>query len=53
MRWAVEMRNVCNILITKSVERRPLVTPRRRWKDNIKMDLREILWECVDWMYLA
>jgi hypothetical protein len=27
--------------------------PRCRWKDNIRMDLREIGWECVDWMYLA
>jgi hypothetical protein len=26
---------------------------RRRWEDNIKIDLREIEWEGVDWIYLA
>jgi hypothetical protein len=26
---------------------------RRRWKDNIKMDIREIVWEDMDWMHLA
>jgi hypothetical protein len=33
--------------------KRPLVTPRRRWVDNIKMDLREIGWDDVDWIDLA
>jgi hypothetical protein len=33
--------------------KRPLVRPRRRWEDNIRMDLREIGWEGVDWMHLA
>jgi hypothetical protein len=27
--------------------------PRRRWEDNIRMDLREIGWEDVEWMYLS
>jgi hypothetical protein len=27
--------------------------PRRRWVDNIKMDLREIIWDVVDWIGLA
>jgi len=27
--------------------------PRRRWEDNIRMDLREIGWEDVNWMHLA
>jgi hypothetical protein len=27
--------------------------PKRRWVDNIKMDLREIGWDGVDWIYLA
>jgi hypothetical protein len=34
-------------------EKRPLRRPRRRWEDNIKMDLREIGWEVVDWLHLA
>jgi hypothetical protein len=34
----------------KLVERRPQGRPRRRWVDNIKMDLREIGLDDVDWM---
>jgi hypothetical protein len=34
-------------------ERGPLGRPRRRWVDNIKMDLREIGWDGVDWINLA
>jgi hypothetical protein len=36
------MRGACNILVRKPEGRRPLGRPRRRWEDNIKMDLREI-----------
>jgi hypothetical protein len=32
---------------------RPLGKPRRRWKDDIKMDLREIRWIGMDWLHLA
>jgi hypothetical protein len=28
----------------------PLGRPKRRWVDNIKMDLREIGWDCMDWI---
>jgi hypothetical protein len=31
----------------------PLGRPRRRWEDNINMDLREIGWGGMDWIYLA
>jgi hypothetical protein len=31
----------------------PLGTPRRRWVDNIKMDLREIGCDCMNWIDLA
>jgi hypothetical protein len=34
-------------------EREPLGRPRRRWVDNIKMDLREIGWDGMDWIELA
>jgi len=47
-----DMRNVCEILVGKPEEERPLGRPRRRWMDNIKMDLREIGWEVVDWMHM-
>jgi hypothetical protein len=33
--------------------RRPLGRPRRRWEDNIKIDLREIGFGDVDWIHLA
>jgi hypothetical protein len=33
--------------------KRPLGRPRRRWVDNIKMDLREIRWDGMDWIDLA
>jgi hypothetical protein len=39
------MRNVYMILVGKLEEKRPLGRPRRRWVDNIKMDLREIRWD--------
>ena len=36
----------------KPEERRPLGRPRRRWEDNIKMDLQELGWQ-MDWVCLA
>jgi hypothetical protein len=35
--------------VGKPEGKRPLGRPRRRWVDNIKMDLREIGWDGVDW----
>jgi hypothetical protein len=32
---------------------RPLGRPRSKWKDNIRLDLREIGWVCMDWIDLA
>jgi hypothetical protein len=34
-------------------QKRPLGRPRGRWVNNIKMDLREIGWDAVDWISLA
>jgi hypothetical protein len=48
-----EVRNAHKILVTKSEGKRPLGRPRRRWEDNIRMDLREIGWKDVDWIHLA
>jgi hypothetical protein len=39
-----ERRGAYRALVGKSEERRPLERPRRRWEDNIKMDLREVGW---------
>jgi hypothetical protein len=41
------------ILVGKRVRKKPLGRPRRRWEDNIKMDLQEVGRGCGDWMKLA
>jgi hypothetical protein len=46
-------RNSCRSLVGETEGKRPLGSPRRRWEDNIKMDLREIGWGDVDWVDLA
>jgi hypothetical protein len=43
-----EMKNAYNILVGKPEGKRLLGKPRRRWDDNIRMDLREIRWEGAD-----
>jgi hypothetical protein len=48
-----EMRNAPKVLVRKPEGWRPLGRPRHRWEGNITMDLREIGWEGVDWIYLA
>jgi hypothetical protein len=48
-----ETRNSYRILVGKPEGKRPLGRPRRRWVDNIKIDLREIGWDSVDWIELA
>ena len=59
MRWAGhvarmgEDRGVYRVLVGKSEGKRPLGRPRRRWEDNIKMDLQEIGGGRGDWMELA
>jgi hypothetical protein len=39
--------------VGKPEGKRPLGRPRRRWVDNIKMDLREVGWNGMDWIDLA
>jgi hypothetical protein len=46
-------RNAYKILAGKSEGRRPLGRSGRRWEDNIKLDLKEIGREDVDWSHLA
>jgi hypothetical protein len=59
MRWAghveriVEMRSTYTSLVGNPERKRPLRRPRRRWINNIRMDLREIDLEGMDWIHLA
>jgi hypothetical protein len=48
-----EKRNVYRLLVGKLEGKRPLGRPRRRWLDNIKMDLLETGMNVVDWIGLA
>jgi hypothetical protein len=47
------MKNAYNILVGKHKGKRPCGKPRHSWEDNIRMDVREIGLEGVDWMHLA
>ena len=59
MRWAGhvarmgEERGVYRVLVGKPEGKRPLGRPRRRWVDNIKMDLQEFGCGYMDWIGLA
>jgi hypothetical protein len=59
MRWAGyvtrmgEKRSAYRLLVGKLEGKRPLGRPRRRWVDNIRMDLGEVGWGVVDWISLA
>jgi hypothetical protein len=59
MRWAGhvahmrEGRVVYRVLVGKPEGKRPLGRPRRRWEDNIRMDLQEVGCGCEDWIGLA
>jgi hypothetical protein len=48
-----EGRGVYRVLVGKYEGRRPLGRHRRKWEDNIRMDLRKVRCGCVDWMELA
>ena len=51
-----EKRGVYRVLVRKPVGRRPLGRPRRRWEDNIKMDLQEIgcgVWTRSSWLRIG
>jgi hypothetical protein len=59
LRWAGhvarigERRGAYRALVGKHEGRRPLGRPRRRWEDNIKMDLRDVGWRGTDWINLV
>jgi hypothetical protein len=49
----IEKSNAYRLLVGKPEGRRPLERPRRRWLENIRMDLVEVGWGYVDWIGLA
>ena len=59
LRWAGQIarmeqsRNGYRVLVVKTGGKRPLGRPRRRWQDNIKMDLKEVNCDCRDSIALA
>jgi hypothetical protein len=48
-----EKRNAYRLLVGKLESKRPLGRPRRRWVDNIRIDLGDVGWDDVDWIGLA
>ena len=46
-------RGVHRVLVVRPEGKRPLGRPRRRWENNIKMDLQEVGGGCGDWMESA
>jgi hypothetical protein len=48
-----EERGVYRVLVGKPEGKRPMGRPRRRWVDNIRMDLQEVECGCMDWFGLA
>jgi hypothetical protein len=48
-----ERRGVYRVLVGKPEGKKPLGRPRRRWEDNIKMDLQEVGYVGMDWIELA
>jgi hypothetical protein len=48
-----EKSNACRILVGKPEGKRLLGRPRCRWVNNIKMDLREMGWDGMDWIVLS
>jgi hypothetical protein len=59
MRWTGhvvrmgEGRGVYRVMMERPEGKRPLGRPRRRWENNIKMDLQEVGRGCGDWMEMA
>jgi hypothetical protein len=48
-----EDRGVYRILVGRPEGKRPLLVPRCRWEDNIKMELQKVECRCMDWIGLA
>jgi hypothetical protein len=48
-----ERRGVYRVLVGKGVGKIPVGRPRSNWKDNVRLDLKEIGWRRLDWPFLV
>ena len=48
-----DRRGTYRVLVGSPEGKRPFGRPRRRWKDNIKVDLQDVGWGSMDWFHLA
>jgi hypothetical protein len=50
-----EERNACRLLVGKPERKRPIVIPRRRWEDNVKMDIIKdiVVWTKLIWLRIG
>jgi hypothetical protein len=53
MRFVWGKRNTCKVLVGKPEGKGPVARPKHRWKDNIKMDPKEVGWVGMCWINLA
>jgi len=51
--YGKDERNAYNILVGRPERKTPFRRYRRRWDGNVRMVLRELVWEGVDWLLLA
>ena len=48
-----DRRGACKVSVGRPEGKRALGRPRHRWEDNTKMDVKEIGWDIMEWVYLA
>jgi len=48
-----DRRSVCRVVVGKPEGKSPLGRSRRRWEDNIKMDLQKVGWGDMEWIAVA
>jgi hypothetical protein len=51
--WVRMKKNTYKILVRKPERKRPLRRLRHRWENNVRMNLKEMVWVSVDWIHLS
>jgi hypothetical protein len=52
-RDSARVRDEPEVLVGSSKGKRPLTRSRRRWEDNVELDVRELGWNAADWIHLV